>query len=406
MISIALIFSLLQACFNVNVKENADDKKTSSIKSYTPLTESQKEHYSQQIWPMYNDMLAAHGFNGGIIIAKNGEVVFEDYKGYYNYSTKQTLTANSPLHIASVSKTFTAMMVLKLMEEGKINLDADVRTYLTNFPYQNITIKMLLNHRSGLANYVHAMESTITKTFTKKNKRGKKITYTRTYKTKPNTEKLVTNNDVLEFLATKKPALEALPNRRFQYCNTNYALLALVIEKVSNTDFPTYMKQHLFEPLGLTNTFVFSIKDSNNYNPSYKYNFSPYPIEFLDCVYGDKNVYSTPRDLLAWDKALYTNSFVKEETLQMAYTPYSFERPGTHNYGLGWRLFVYPEKTIPYHNGWWHGNNAAFTRLVNDTATIIVLGNKFNSRIYKAKNFASVFATNPATADSLAESEL
>lgn len=405
MISIALIFSLLQACFSVNDRDKIKVKPT-SITKYTPLTDAQREHYSQQLWPLYNELLGNHGFSGGIIVAKNGEVVFEDYKGYYNYGKKESLTANSALHIASVSKTFTAMVVLKLMEEGKINVDDNVKTYLPSFPYENITIKMLLNHRSGLPNYVHAMETTVTKTFVRKNKRGKKITYTRTYKTKPNATKLVTNAEVLEFLATKKPAVEALPNRKFNYCNTNYALLALVVEKVTNTDFPTYMKQRVFDSLGMKNTFVFSIKDVPNYIPSYKGNYSPYNLEFLDCVYGDKNVYSTPRDLLAWDDALYNNKFVKQETLQMAYTPYSFERPGTHNYGLGWRLFTYPDKTIPYHNGWWHGNNAVFTRLVTDTATIIVLGNKYNSRIYKAKNLGVVFAKNPSVTDSLVESEL
>ncbi len=405
MISIALIFSLLQACFSVSDRDKIKVK-PSSITKYTPLTDAQREHYSQQIWPMYNELLGNHGFSGGILVAKNGEVVFEDYKGYYNYSNKENLTASSPLHIASVSKAFAAMVVLKLMEEGKINLDDNVKTYLPSFPYENITIKMLLNHRSGLPNYVHAMETTVTKTFVRKNKKGKKITYTKTYKTKQSATNLVTNANVLDFLATKKPALEAQPNRKFNYCNTNYVLLALVIEKVTNTDFPTYMKQNVFDSLGMKNTFVFSTKDAANYVPSYKGNYYPYNIEFLDCVYGDKNVYSTPRDLLAWDDALYHNKFVKQETLQMAYTPYSFERPGTHNYGLGWRLFTYPDKTIPYHNGWWHGNNAVFTRLVTDTATIIVLGNKYNTRIYKAKNLGVVFATNASATDSLVESEL
>lgn len=406
MLLIALYVSFLSACSNMNKPDSGDNKKTSTTKTYTPLTEAQKEHYSQQIWPLYNELLATHGFNGGIIIAKNGEVLFEDYKGYYNYASKQPLTANNALHIASVSKTFTAMVVLKLMEEGKLNIDNDVRSYLPNFPYQNITIKALLNHRSGLPNYVHAMENTTTQTFTKKGRRGKIVKYTRTIKTKPSASKLVTNQDVLDFFVTKKPALEYVPYTKFRYCNTNYALLALIVEKITNTDFPTYMKQNVFEPLGMKDSYVFSIKDANNYVPSYKYNFSPYPIEFLDCVYGDKNVYSTPRDLLAWDKALYTNAFVKEQTLQMAYTPYSFEKPGTHNYGLGWRLFVYPDKTIPYHNGWWHGNNAAFTRLVTDTATIIVVGNKYNERIYKAKHFAAVFDTSQNILDSLVESQL
>ncbi len=364
---------------------------------YKPLSQSQKEHYLQQILPTYNSLLGNAGFNGAILIAKNGEIIFEDYKGVINYKTKEPITANSQFHIASVSKTFTAMAVLRLMEQGKINLDADVKTYLSAFPYNNVTIKNLLSHRSGLPNYVHLMEGNSTETFRKKNKRGKWVTYSRVVKNNNIKAGLVTNKDMLQFLIEKHPAIESLPNRRFQYCNTNFALLALIVEKVTGLEFPTYMKDSVFTPLGMNNTYVFSIKDTAHYTPSYKYNFVPYGIEKLDCVYGDKNVYSTPRDILIWDKTLYTNKFITQQTYQLACTACSNERAGTHNYGLGWRLFTYPTYTIPYHNGWWHGNNAVFTRLVKDTATIIVLGNRYNPRIYKAKELANIFTQTTDT---------
>lgn len=363
---------------------------------YAPLSQTQKEYYQQQISPIYNDLLVNSGFNGGILVAKNGEVVFEDYRGFSNFSTKDPITANTQFHIASVSKTFTAMSVLKLQEQGKINIDADVKLYLPNFPYENITVKNLLSHRSGLPNYVHLMEAKITESYRVKNRRGRWVTKTRVVVNNIS-KALVTNEDVLKFLAEKHPPVEALPNRRFHYCNTNFALLALIVERVSGQDFPSYVKQNIFEPLGMHDSYVFSIKDTVRYTPSYKYNYVPYTLEKLDCVYGDKNVYSTPRDILLWDKALYTNQVVSQQTLQMAYTPLSNERAGTHNYGLGWRLLTYPTYTVPYHNGWWHGNNAVFTRLTKDTATIIVLGNKFNSRIYKAKHIAQVFTNTTDT---------
>jgi CubicO group peptidase (beta-lactamase class C family) len=365
---------------------------------YRTLTPSQKEYYQHQIQPIYNNLLVNSGFNGGILVAKNGEIVFEDYKGFFNYKTKEQITANSQFHIASVSKTFTAVAVLKLMEDGKINIDADVKTYLPSFPYNNVTVKNLLSHRSGLPNYVHLMEGTITEVIRTKNKKGRWVKTTRVISRGSDNNKLVTNEDVLKFLAEKHPSAEALPNKRFQYCNTNFALLALIVEKVTGIEFPAYMKQTIFDPLGMKETYVFSIRDTGRYTPSYKNNFAPYNIEKLDCVYGDKNVYSTPRDILLWDQALYTNKVISQSTLQMAYTPYSNERGGTHNYGLGWRLLTLPNYTLPYHNGWWHGNNAVFTRLVKDSATIIVLGNRYNPRIYKAKELASVFT---ATTDSL-----
>lgn len=401
---ISLLSLLFFSCSNNKGEEKKPNATVEAAFSYHALSQNQKDYYQQQIQPLYNNLLG-NGFSGGILVAKNGEIVFEDYKGYVNYAKQEPMTINTPCHIASVSKTFTAMMVLKLMEQSKIDITADVRTYLPNFPYQNISVKDLLDHRSGLPNYVHIMDGKTTQVFYKKGRRGRLIKYTKTVKDNSVKEGLITNADVLQFLIDKHPAVEALPNRRFHYCNTNFALLALIIEKIAGVDFPTYMKQNLFDPLGMKDTYVFSIKDTAKYTPSYKYNYAPYGIEKLDCVYGDKNIYSTPRDLLLWDKALYSNSFISKQTLQLAYMPNSFERAGNHNYGLGWRLFTYPNYTIPYHNGWWHGNNAVFTRLTNDTATVIVLGNKYNPRIYRAKTLASVFASNAPVADTMQTEE-
>ena len=101
--------------------------------------------------------------------------------------------------------------------------------------------------------------------------------------------------------------------------------------------------------------------------------------------------------MLLWDKALYSNTFVSNSTYEEATKPNSFERPGTHNYGMGWRLMILPNSKIVYHNGWWHGNNTCFTRLVDDTATIIILGNKFNKGIYAGMKIGSVFKNSDKT---------
>lgn len=387
---IAFFSFILLACSNTNpVPENS--AKSNSFFKFNILDEAKKAFYHSQIAPLYNNLLVKSGFNGGIIVAKNGEIVFEDYLGFINHSTKELIDAKSQFHIASVSKTFTAMAVLQLMEQGKININDYVEKYLPNFPYQNISVKDLLSHRSGLANYVYFMDGKIRETVFVKGRRGRLIKKTIIKSDEFVKQGLLSNNDVLEYIIHRKPNVEAIPNTKFRYCNTNYVLLACIIEKVTGVDFPTYMQKNIFEPLGMNNTYVFSLKDSSSYIPSYRGGFSPYKLEKFDCVYGDKNVYSTPRDLLLWDKALYANKVVSSETMQLAYTPYSNEKAGTHNYGLGWRLFTYPNNTVPYHNGWWHGNNAAFTRLTKDTATIIVLGNKYNSTIYKAKQLLSVF---------------
>jgi CubicO group peptidase (beta-lactamase class C family) len=168
--------------------------------------------------------------------------------------------------------------------------------------------------------------------------------------------------------------------------------LALLIEKVTGKKYADYLSETFFTPLQMKNSYVFKLGDTAKATPSYNWKGKPEALNFLDQVYGDKNIYTTPRDLLIWDKALRTNLLFKPETLEEAYSPYSNERPGVRNYGLGWRMYLYPTgKKIIYHNGWWHGSNASFIRLLNDSATIIIIGNKFTRSVYQAKKLTSIF---------------
>lgn len=203
-----------------------------------------------------------------------------------------------------------------------------------------------------------------------------------------------TNIDVLNFMIEKQPEAYAMPDKVFHYCNTNYVLLALIVEKLTHQAFPDYMQEKIFTPLTMKDTYVFSIKDTSNYTPSYSYNDKPFALEPFDCIYGDKNVYSTVRDLLKLDNALYQHTIISATTTQKAFTGYSKEKKGFKNYGLGFRLFIDNADTVVYHGGWWHGNNALFTRLLKDTATIITLGNKYNRSIYNTKQLATIFSNN------------
>ena len=138
--------------------------------------------------------------------------------------------------------------------------------------------------------------------------------------------------------------------------------------------------------------------------PSFDFRGRQEAFTFLDCGFGDKNIYSTPEDLLKWDQALYTNEIFSKKTLEEAFTPYSNEKPGIRNYGYGWRMNVYPDgRKVIYHNGWWHGNNAVFIRMIQDSVTIIVLGNKYNRNIYLAKDMEKFF--NSESVPSASEDE-
>ena len=319
----------------------------------------------------YRRMLAASHFNGGMIVAKKGNIIFERYNGTAHIPGKDTITANTPMHVASISKTFTAMGVLKLWQDGKLNLDDPYSKYFPQFNYPGVTVRTLLNHRSGLPNYLYFMEE---------------LGWDKT--------KFIRNEDVLATLINRKAELKNIgnPNTHFEYCNTNFALLGLLIEKVSGEKLPVFLKETFFAPLQMNNTFVYTDADSAKATPSYDWRNKRYPFGDLDKVYGDKNVFTTPRDLLTWDRALTSGKIFSNETLEQAYKPYSNERAGIKNYGLGWHMYLFPGgRKIIYHNGWWHGSNAVFTRLLQDSATVILIGNKFNHNIYKAKDLSNIF---------------
>jgi CubicO group peptidase (beta-lactamase class C family) len=357
--------------FGCSQNTQSAKKKPIVLNTFRKLSEAEKEAYLHKALPIYQQGLARN-FSGAILVAKNGEIIFEDYQGLLNQQTADSIGPNTPIHLASISKTFTSMAILQLVQAGKLSINDSIQHFFPAFPYQGIQIEHLLNHRSGLPNYVYYMEAEWRKKKT-----------------------LATNQDVLSFLYNQKPPIQAYPNRCFNYCNTNYVLLALVIEKITKSSYPQYLKDSIFTPLGMNNSYVFSIADTAQYIPSYNFNNAIFSLDVLDCIYGDKNVYSTPRDLLIWDAALYSNQFFNKETLERAFTGYSNERPSVHNYGFGWRLLFNKKQKTIYHNGWWHGNNTVFTRLIEDTATVIVLGNKYNRGIYwGARSIGMAIAKN------------
>lgn len=316
-------------------------------------------------------MLGRGNFNGSVLVAKNGEIIYEQYKGFRNPRIKKdSITSSTSFHLASVSKTITGMAILKLAEDGKLNIEDTVSKYLAGFPCPGVTIKTLLNHRSGLPNYVHYME---------------KLGWDK--------RRLITNKDVLDFIIERHNDIDiGAPDRRFSYSNTNYALLALIIEKASGQFYGDYLRQTFFDPLGMKDTYVFTPADSAKSLPSFFYSGRQYAFDFLDLVYGDKNIYSTVRDLLKWDQALHSGLLFKKETLDAAYSGYSFERPGVNNYGLGWRMFLLRNgKKFIYHNGWWHGNRTAFYRLLDENVAIIALSNNDSKTVYSSKKLADMF---------------
>ncbi|GAB3418035.1 serine hydrolase domain-containing protein [Niabella aquatica] len=344
------------------------DSSVISLPAPQKISNTELSAYHNKLTELFDSKLIHPNFNGAVLVAKGGNILYEKYAGFTDPKSKAIpITDSSSFHLASTSKPFTGVAILRLVQQGKIGLNDDITLFFPAFPYEGVTVKDLLSHRSGLPNYLYFMDD----------------------KEKWPAGKMVSNKDVLHFLIQYKPDLSYRTGSRFSYCNTNYVLLALIIEKVTGKSYPEYMKQTIFGPLGMKHTFVYNSTDAGRVIMSYKPSGALWEQDIFDDTYGDKNIYSTPRDLLKWDAALYSEQFIRQSLLDSAYHPLSNERPSIHNYGLGWRILNLPNgKHVIYHNGKWHGFTPAFARLIDEKAVIIILGNKYNAAIYKTAKMA------------------
>ena len=326
----------------------------------------------QKIDSFYNKNINSPYYSGSFIVVKNGRVIYEDYKGFANLKTGKKIDATTPIHLASVSKVLTATAILRLVQQDNITLDQKVTDWLPKFPYKSTTIRTLLNHRSGLQHYAN---------------------FPGLMKKNWNRKKVLTNQDIYNLLAQKKFRLKTPNDTHFDYCNTNYVILALIIEKATGLNYRQAMQELIFKPLGMTNSYVFNYEtDREMASKSYR-GTTIFPWDQFDDLYGDKNIYSTPRDLVKFDMGTYSPEFIKPELIQEAYFGYStihVAKP-IKDYGLGMRMRFLPpnNEKIIYHNGWWHGNNTSFVPVKKDTITVVCLGNKYSNRPYATLSMVS-----------------
>ena len=379
-----LLFSItFFACSDKEKKnENGDSEtetfypymKPSTVKypklsdSYIQSKKIPVEEFCNKYWRNENNSLS-------FLVAKNGQIIYERYQGFANKNKNTKITQETPIHIASVSKVLTATAILVLIDKKDLKLNQKVNTILDNFPYPDITVQELLNHRSGLRNYAYFIED----------------------KGVWDLKKTITNQDILNLFTEKNIQLESKTDTRFSYCNTNYAMLALIIEKVTGLKYADAMKEMIFDPLKMDHTFVFDFdKGEKPEVPSYKASGMELAIDHLDAVYGDKNIFSTPRDLLKFDLARNSPDFLHKKLRQKIYEGYSNERKGTKNYGLGIRMVEWETgQKFYFHNGWWHGYTSSYITLQKEHVVIIALSNKFNKNVYAFRKLAPIFGDYP-----------
>jgi len=296
-------------------------------------------------------------FNGCVLVATNNKIIIDKCYGTADFEKKDTLTTNSIFQLASMSKQFTAMGIMILKDNGKLNYDDKVQKFIPNFPYEKITIRHLLNHTSGLPNYLWLVDRFW-------------VLSEPPY-----------NDDAIRILNSANQYLNFESGKRFQYSNTGYVLLASIIEKVSKMRFGDFLNKNIFEPLGMENTFVYStvFKDNENRKmiPGYRHysrGYNKFPKTKFDGIVGDKGIYSTTGDLYKWDQALYGNKLIDKETLIDAFRNGRLNNGKKVRYGFGFRIKQdnFGNRII-YHNGLWEGFRNSIVRNIKDKTTIIIL---------------------------------
>lgn len=336
------------------VQEEEDIRHLVSIPS--AFTSDSARQLAVHLDSIFKNIHKKKGFNGTVLVTKYDQVIYKGAFGYADFRSKDTLSTQTAFQLASVSKQFTAMAIMMLKEQGKLQYDDSVQQYIPGFPYKGITIRQLLTHRSGLSNYTYFSD-----------------------KLWPDRKISMTNQDVLNLMAQHQPEVYHKPNTHFDYSNTGYCLLAAIVDKASGMPFATFMKKKIFEPLQMTNTFTYSdalVAQKGKVAVGYSGGRRKITPDYLDTVLGDKGVYSTVEDLYKWDQALYTHKLVKSGTLEEAFTGTSVKKKNAEGYGFGWRTRELDggDKVV-YHAGLWHGYNTYMVRNPKDHSAIILLSN-------------------------------
>jgi CubicO group peptidase (beta-lactamase class C family) len=334
---------------------------------------------TQKLDSLFQKLSSSKEFNGNVLIAEKGKVIYKNSFGLANETSKEKLNENSVFELASVSKQFTAFAIVILKEKGKLKYEDKIGEILPQLSYyKNITVRNLLNHTSGLPDYMKILDSLLID------------------ETWDNKTKIANNKDILDVYEKYKPSLLFEPNEKWEYSNTGYAILASIIEKVSGKSYAEFLKAEIFKPLKMNNTFVYTrrLKPQNIKNYAFGYVYSdslktnqlPDQVKVLDIyvytldgIVGDGTVNSTINDLLKWDRNLYTNQLVSKNGIDEIFNNATLNNGTKTKYGFGWMIDNNENfGTIFNHSGSWPGYISFIERHIDNDKTIILLQNNDN----------------------------
>jgi CubicO group peptidase (beta-lactamase class C family) len=334
----------------------------------------------QKIEALLDKIHREEAFSGNVLIAEKGKIVYAKSFGYANAETKTPLTEDSIFLVGSVAKTFTAAAILKLKEQGKLNLDDGITKYLPELSYKNVTLRHLLTHTSGLPEY---QSPEIIKEIR---------------------EKGAGNSELIDVFARLNPKLHFAPGSKWDYSNTNYILLALVVEKASRKSFPQFLRENIFVPARMTRSFVLleNVPETLKKDIAAGYRFVsplatlPVNVETLAGarsayatkrgLYGAGNLYSTTGDLFRFHAALQRGKILHKQSLAEMYSPQKLSSGENYNsffrtnypakIALGW--FVADDEAkggIVYHPGGDIGYVSYFLRNTTRDQAVVILSN-------------------------------
>lgn len=307
--------------------------------------------------------LSRNGLNGVVLYAEQGELIYEEAFGWrdLNKRHKDSIRIDDAFQLSSDSKMFTAEAVMLLKADGKLDYDDDIRKYIPEIPYEGVTIRHLLTHCSGLPRYDSMADEFW-----------------------PDRKKPFSNEALIAMLAERVPDPYGTPGGGFFYNNINYALLASVVERASGQHFEDFMRERIFEPCGMTHSYIYSMRDDTAvslYMPVEVHGHDMYrsgPVkaqnDYLNGVMGDKIMFSTVEDLYRYNQALDQALMLPDSLQNEAFVPGAPDWKNDENYGFGWRM----SKEHPdayFHFGWWKGYRSLIVRDVAHRRFLAILTN-------------------------------
>lgn len=337
------------------------------------------QHHAQKLDSLFTMLSSQRQFNGNVLIAEGGNIIYQKSFGFSNEAKNEKLVPASIFHLASITKQFTAFAVVLLQEKGLISYNEKISKYLPELSgyADSIAIDHLLHHSSGLPDYQILFDSLWDK------------------------RKIATNHDVLALLSRHRPGLLFRAGSKFAYSNTGYLLLAMIIERLSGTSYADFLLQHIFRPLKMNNTFIYTRRLAPRkiphmtmgyvYSDSLQQDILPDEethdgvkelVYCFDGIVGQGRLHSTTGDLFLWDRALHRNELISRESMKAIFSPGILSNLKPVNYGFGWELIKRKSfGDIASHSGFWPGYIAYFERHLQNDKTIILLQNKSNDSI-------------------------